>query len=417
MNRLPWTTIVTNIGLCLLAITITVGAIFFLGTTRSSARSLASGTTYTITDLGTLGGIRSEASALNGAATPVVVGQSRTTGDLNHGFYWSGGSMTDTGTLGAEESALYDVNDDGLAVGYTYDSPGDYRCMQIDIAGGSPSLIGGESSTCNIAQAINASGQIVGMATLRGGRQAFVYDATNGMTDLGFSDESEAEDINDNGVIVGDFITNTTHSFIYDGGSVSYIEIANSVPYGINNSNQIVGEYLDSENDYYVAFLYENSTTTTLPALGGNLTSAMAFNINNLGQVVGRSYNNAGEETSAVLWENGQVNDLNTMIPAGSGWVLGTANDINDRGEITGAGLYGGQVHAYLLIPQAPADTDTPTATATETPTPTETPTSTPTGTHTPTRTPTPTHTPTVTRTPTQKTPIKLFIFLPLVIK
>src|SRR4051812_49702706 len=37
--------------------------------------------------------------------------------------------------------------------------------------------------------------------------------------------------------------------------------------------------------------------------------------------------------------------DLNTLIPAGSGWVLNEARDINNSGQIVGGGIIGGQMH------------------------------------------------------------------------
>jgi hypothetical protein len=43
--------------------------------------------------------------------------------------------------------------------------------------------------------------------------------------------------------------------------------------------------------------------------------------------------------------------DLNSLIPADSGWVLSQANAINENGEIAGEGEFTGQTHAFLLLP------------------------------------------------------------------
>jgi probable HAF family extracellular repeat protein len=51
--------------------------------------------------------------------------------------------------------------------------------------------------------------------------------------------------------------------------------------------------------------------------------------------------------------------DLNSLIPAGSGWVLTGANAINNRGQIVGSGVLNGQTQAFLLTP---ATTTTPLA-------------------------------------------------------
>lgn len=45
--------------------------------------------------------------------------------------------------------------------------------------------------------------------------------------------------------------------------------------------------------------------------------------------------------------------DLNTLIPASSGWQISFASGINDLGQIVGVGVRNGQSHAVLLI--APA--------------------------------------------------------------
>lgn len=48
------------------------------------------------------------------------------------------------------------------------------------------------------------------------------------------------------------------------------------------------------------------------------------------------------------------MKDLNTLIPADSGWVLSQAQGINKRGQIVGNGVINGQAHAFLLTPNPP---------------------------------------------------------------
>jgi probable HAF family extracellular repeat protein len=87
-----------------------------------------------------------------------------------------------------------------------------------------------------------------------------------------------------------------------------------------------------------------------LGSLGGNYSSA--FGINNSGQVVGESYTANGFVDDAFLYSNGTMLDLNSMIPASSGWQLTEACAINDHGWIVGAGFNpSGQDHAFLLTP------------------------------------------------------------------
>jgi probable HAF family extracellular repeat protein len=43
-----------------------------------------------------------------------------------------------------------------------------------------------------------------------------------------------------------------------------------------------------------------------------------------------------------------------TVVPAGSGWVLNQASGINDSGQIAGFGTILGQTHAFLITPCHP---------------------------------------------------------------
>jgi hypothetical protein len=56
--------------------------------------------------------------------------------------------------------------------------------------------------------------------------------------------------------------------------------------------------------------------------------------------------------------------DLNALLEPGSGWVLLSANAINDAGQITGEGLVGTDVKAFLLTPPVNSDTTPPVISA-----------------------------------------------------
>lgn len=76
-----------------------------------------------LTDLGTLGGSNSWSTSINKSGQ--VVGFSTLSGNTSvspsdgphHAFIWDNGSMTDLGTLGNVESDAYDINDNGQVVG------------------------------------------------------------------------------------------------------------------------------------------------------------------------------------------------------------------------------------------------------------------------------------------------------------
>jgi probable HAF family extracellular repeat protein len=177
-------------------------------------------------------------------------------------------------------------------------------------------------------------------------------------------------DINDIGYAVG-----TRRKYGISNGNFAFMTTpafdsvtALPIPYGgaaaaINNQNMVVGTTgtNSSAGEYAHAYLYKynaNSTNSLLDlgTLNGGLTSG-AYDINESNQVVGTSWLVTQltslyepEKYHAFIWDelNGMV-DLNTYLPAGSGWILTTATAINDNGDIVGSGLMGGQVHGFLL--------------------------------------------------------------------
>jgi probable HAF family extracellular repeat protein len=81
-------------------------------------------------------------------------------------------------------------------------------------------------------------------------------------------------------------------------------------------------------------------------------TYSVAFGINDSDEVVGYGdiSNNAAH---AFLWTQAAgMRDLNSLIPANSGWVLINANAINRLGQITGYGAFKGYNHGFLLSPK-----------------------------------------------------------------
>jgi len=73
--------------------------------------------------------------------------------------------------------------------------------------------------------------------------------------------------------------------------------------------------------------------------------------LNDLDQVVGAS--TRGDEVQvAFLWSNDQMVELDTLLPAGTGWRLTAAWDIDDNGAIVGEGVRpDGATRAFLLTP------------------------------------------------------------------
>ena len=57
------------------------------------------------------------------------------------------------------------------------------------------------------------------------------------------------------------------------------------------------------------------------------------------------------DNAGAFVYSGGKMQDLNRLIPRGSGWTLGDARAINDKGQIVGDGQHDGKQRAFLLTP------------------------------------------------------------------
>jgi uncharacterized membrane protein len=95
--------------------------------------------------------------------------------------------------------------------------------------------------------------------------------------------------------------------------------------------------------------------TTTPTDLGtlSSITSTIAWDINASGQVVGAAGTSSDGSTfgHAVLWNAGATTptNLGLLLLPGSGWVLESANAINDAGQIVGVGSINSVDHGFRL--------------------------------------------------------------------
>jgi probable HAF family extracellular repeat protein len=314
----------------------------------------AAAQTYTVTNVGSLGGI-STGSALNNSGE--VVGSSATDSTLDtHAFYWTPSTgIVDMGTVGGNMSEAFGINSLGTIVGTS---------NQIDNGTGVPfvwtSATGFHELGLNgDAYAVNDRGQIVAIA---GNTQpAFVWSKSSGRTYLGTlgGTSTVPHAMNQQGQVVGYSFTAGNavyHAFLWnkstgmqDLGTLGGI---NSYGLGINRYDQVAGwATIPGDSFNYHAFYWTHSKgMLDLGTFGGSIS--LALGINDAGQVVGSANLTGDAVNHAFLWtENGGLVDLNSLIPSDSGWELNNANAINATGQITGSGVYNGQIEAFLLTP------------------------------------------------------------------
>jgi probable HAF family extracellular repeat protein len=305
----------------------------------------------TAVDLGTLGGSMSVGNALNNSGQ--VAGSAALAGDGEfHAFASSGNNLSDLGTLGGSFSSASAINDAGTVVGQS-DTGSGYRAFRR-LSGGMMQSIGTLGGSYSSANRINNVDQIVGGAAVAddAAEHAFLYTG-GAMLDLGTlgGTSSLAVALNESGYVTGESGTASgeTHAFLYDGTTLLDLgTLGGTVSRGldINNAGQVIGNSTISGDLDFHGFIYGNGALQDLGTLGG--TGSTARDINNRGQVVGTSSDNNSSQR-AFLWENGILTDLNTFLPANSGWQLTDARLINDNGQIVGEGLYQGEFASFLL--------------------------------------------------------------------
>jgi probable HAF family extracellular repeat protein len=256
--------------------------------TQTVSLHIAGALKITMTDLGTLGGNFSTASAINRWGT--VVGYSTTAAGATHGFYWNG-TMHDLGTLGGDFSRAVDINDVGQIAGTARVTAG-AGCQQ-----GGP---------------------------ITNGCRAFRWDATNGMQALPTlgGDFSAATDINEIGHVAG-FSTTATgekHAFYWDGTAIYDIGTLplgdQSVAWATNERGRVVGVSTTragpAEPLEFHAFVwdYQTGRMRDLGTFGGTTSQALA--VNRRGEVAGYAYT-SDQVRHAFFWDGWSMRDLGTL--------------------------------------------------------------------------------------------------------
>jgi probable HAF family extracellular repeat protein len=312
-----------------------------------------------------------------------------TTGtNIGEGFFYSNGTATQIpGINGASVTLPFSINDSGLVVGLSID-PGSKSAAvtyQNGVVTSLASIIGSAFPSA-AAAGVNASGEIVGEANNGGTPSVSEAFSLAGGTfqPIGIPQgdtSSAALAVNSSGEIVGFSGTKSSgHGFIYSNGTFQILAPlpgdAADLATAINDQGNVVGisasagagnaseqaqlvalaSGLDgefagmalAENSH--AFLYDAATKTlsNIGSFGG--TSTIAEAINNSNDIVGFSDDASGNYSAFLDTGSGIVN-LNSLIPAGSGWTLLSAEDINNNGDIVGFGELDGNFEGFILTP------------------------------------------------------------------
>ena len=268
---------------------------------------------YTVTEIVTLGGHTNVGLAMSGGGFPTVVGYSQTASGVDHAFsHFVGGSvlqqLRDLGTLGGQRSEARAIN--GFVVGWAQLPSGLYHAFLSNSFQTGPMIdlgtLGGSESWATASdrrrRAVYGASQTAGNATIR----AFAY--RNGvMTDLGASlggPNTVAWGINVAGHVVGSADLpdgQTYHAFLFADGTTFDLGTlgGRSEAFAVNSADVVVGWSQVGGGTSRHAFRYENGAMLDLGTLGGASSEALA--VNRDGEVVGRAETPAGRAACVPL--------------------------------------------------------------------------------------------------------------------
>jgi hypothetical protein len=208
-----------------------------------------------------------------------------------HGFLDMGGVFSNIDVPGTQTTIVSGINDFGQIVGQYSDSTGTHGFLysagtftSLDY----PKFPGDHSGQNTIARGVNNSGQIVGLYGNATGMHGFLDDHGSFSTiDYAGTTQLNLFGVNDPGQIVG--VSAGPNGYLYSGGSFSAINCpggsGGTEPFDINNQGLIVGEYVVA--NVQQGFLDAGGDCSTI-AFPGATFGTVAFGVNDSGAIVGQ---------------------------------------------------------------------------------------------------------------------------------
>jgi len=285
------------------------------------------------------------ASAIN--ASGEVVGYTSTSNGTYFTFWQNGGVTTTWIPNSPSLNQGTAINDSGEAVGGTL-----YNGFSLQNGTVTPLPALGGSGALDVAYGINNAGTIVGVSSTTSSQpvavewQGGTVTALGWLPGLGSSATSTATAINQAGQVVGYASTtgSITHAFSWQNGVMTDLGALtaadSSVATAINNTGEIVGTDTSATTYARLPVIWRNGALSQLPTLP-DAANTYVMGVNDTGTVVG-STQEIFTYNHATAWVNGTAIDLNTLLPANSGWYLEFASGINASGQIVGTATYNG---------------------------------------------------------------------------
>jgi len=260
---------------------------------------------------------------------------------------WADGVVTYLPIGGSiSKASVMAVNNSSTSVGWISDSSSSWGINACMWPNGTLRILDGGPCCVSLwVMDINTSGTMIGkIRDTAEDRQnyPFIYSGSGLVSPLRDPAWLEFHAINDANAVAArswSIPDQFWRACVYHDGTVSILGGPNSSAYDINNSNHVLGE--DGSGGFC---LWKDGTQIPV---GLRRTSGeyATGGLNDFDVIVG--YTETDGHRSAAVWQDGITRDLNTLIDPDLGIYLGTALDINNKGEI----LCNGTGGLYLLVP------------------------------------------------------------------
>lgn len=308
--------------------------------------------TYSLVDLGETA--TTGVTGINNAGQ--VAGTISHTDGTRSAAIYTGGAWQDLGKFGSANAGASGINNNGQVLINTFDVPASsYWTYIYDFKNGGQTTVA-QTSGVSGGKGINDAGQVVLVSNSR----LLIYK-NNNVTDIGtmglYSVSSAI--INNAGKVAGYGKTSSTGYYatkIADLDGTNYVDVGNlgyaktTYVYGMNDSGQVVGNSTYSRLSNYKAYRYDG---TIHDLSNSNWKYSIGNDINNNDQIVGTYTDTNSGVNGAFFWENGGAQDISNLFAA-QGWILTNAKYINDNGDIVGFGDLNGVSHQFLLLHSTP---------------------------------------------------------------
>ena len=320
---------------------------------------------YTVTDLGSLGGLFTDPQSINDRGQ--IVGFSQDTNANRHAFIWQRGKMARLGVMkGDNVSMAFAINNKSQTVGVSYQENGDIHATlwsqgrTIDLG-----RLGDDKLSSGSVTGINDKGQMIvnfvtypnssllAVADFAAQHHRVLLSTASGMSIkqgrlLGHNIIGVSA-LNNSGAIVGIRLDSTSHcpqGFLWENGKIT--NLGAFEPSGINASGTIIGTDRHGKQRVPAASLWKNGKEIALHSPISDSTFGVA--INNKEEVIGVT--NLGDPRGAFLWSGGNCIELNNaLLPKGE-WTQISPKAINNLGQIVGTGRHNGKLAAFLMTPK-----------------------------------------------------------------